>query len=94
MPREAVSLGGTLLPGGTRTPCPSPYIAPSPMCGRIALYTPPLRMARLLDATLAAGLDPERPPSWNVGPTRTLLAMTEPADDAGRHRVLDEYRWG
>jgi len=64
------------------------------MCGRIALYTPPLRMARLLDATLAAGLDPERPPSWNVGPTRTLLAMTEPADDAGRHRVLDEYRWG
>lgn len=61
------------------------------MCGRIALYTPPRALARLLDAALAAGLDPEAAaPSWNVGPTRTLFGVT---GDPGA-RVLDEYRWG
>ena len=60
------------------------------MCGRIALYTPPQRLARLLEATLAAGLDPEGRPSWNVGPQRTLFGVA----DTGAGRVLDRYKWG
>jgi putative SOS response-associated peptidase YedK len=60
------------------------------MCGRIALYTPPARLARLLDAALAAGVETEADPSWNLGPTRTLFGV---ADDHGE-RVLDGYRWG
>jgi len=60
------------------------------MCGRIALFTPPAHLARFLDAALAADLDLDQPPSWNVGPQRTLFAVSE------RHetRVLDCYRWG
>ena len=61
------------------------------MCGRIALFTPPGRLARLLEATLAAGLDPEGPPSWNIGPQRSLFALTD-SDDG--ERLLDRYRWG
>jgi len=60
------------------------------MCGRIALYTPPLRLARLLEAALAAGIDPGGEPSWNVGPQATLFGVA----DRGRGRVLDAYRWG
>ena len=60
------------------------------MCGRIALYTPPQRLARLLEAALAAGVDTDAQPSWNLGPQRTLFGVTEPP--AGR--VLDSYRWG
>lgn len=60
------------------------------MCGRIALYTPPARLARLLDAAVAAGLDADVAPSWNLGPQRTLFGVAE--DHGGR--VLDEYRWG
>ncbi len=59
------------------------------MCGRIALFTPPGRIARLLEATLAAGLDPEGKPSWNIGPQRSLFAVTD-----GDALVLDRYRWG
>jgi putative SOS response-associated peptidase YedK len=60
------------------------------MCGRVALFTPPIRLARLLDAALAAGLDPDSPPSWNIGPQRRLFAVAERHDE----RILDEYRWG
>jgi len=60
------------------------------MCGRVALFTPPVRLARLLDAALAAGIEPEGHPSWNVGPQRRLFAVAE--NDGGR--VLDRYRWG
>jgi putative SOS response-associated peptidase YedK len=60
------------------------------MCGRVALFTPPSRLARLLDAALAAGVEPDGVPSWNVGPQRTLFAVAE-VDGA---RVLDRYRWG
>ena len=60
------------------------------MCGRIALYTPPRALARLLDAAIAAGLDLEAAPSWNVGPTRTLFGVVS----TGGSRVLGEYRWG
>jgi putative SOS response-associated peptidase YedK len=60
------------------------------MCGRIALYTPPRRLARLLEATLAAGLDPDAQPSWNVPPQETLFGV---ANRRGE-RVLDAYLWG
>ncbi len=60
------------------------------MCGRIALFSPPSRLARLLEATLAAGLDPEERPSWNVGPRQYLVAVSEREGT----RVLDRYRWG
>lgn len=60
------------------------------MCGRIALYTPPQRLARLLEAALAVGLDPATPPSWNVGPQATLFGVAQTREG----RVLDAYRWG
>jgi putative SOS response-associated peptidase YedK len=60
------------------------------MCGRVALFTPPARLARLLDAALAAGIEPDGYPSWNVGPLRRLFAVTE----IDNQRVLDRYRWG
>jgi putative SOS response-associated peptidase YedK len=60
------------------------------MCGRIALYTPPLRLARLLEAALAAGLDPDGTASWNVAPTATLFGVA----GRGHGRVLDAYGWG
>jgi putative SOS response-associated peptidase YedK len=60
------------------------------MCGRIALFTPPAHLARFLDAALAAGIDPEGTPSWNVGPQRTLFGVSEHHEA----RVMDRYRWG
>jgi len=59
------------------------------VCGRVAVFTPPARLARLLEATLAAGLDPEGRPSWNIGPQRSLFALSG-ADEP----ILDRYRWG
>jgi putative SOS response-associated peptidase YedK len=60
------------------------------MCGRIALYTEPDRIARILEAGLAEGSFDEWRPSWNVGPTAPILGVS------ARHgeRVLDCYRWG
>lgn len=64
------------------------------MCGRVALFTPPARLARLLDAAMAAGLPerlgPDDGPSWNVGPQRTLFGVA----DRGRGRILDTLTWG
>ena len=60
------------------------------MCGRVALFSPPARLARLLDAALAAGIEPEGHPSWNVGPLQHLYAVNQ--HDATR--TLDRYRWG
>ena len=60
------------------------------MCGRIALFTPPKGMARLLEASLAEGIDPEGHPTWNLGPTQRIDAVS----DNGSGRVLDRYRWG
>ncbi len=62
------------------------------MCGRIALSSDPDRLARILDAQVAAGLDTgcwRR--SWNVGPTSTILGA---ADRPGSVRSLAAYRWG
>ena len=61
------------------------------MCGRVDIHTPPAQLARALEAQLAAGVDGEGHPSWNVGPTRSVPAVV--ADDAG-NRVLDLFRWG
>jgi putative SOS response-associated peptidase YedK len=58
------------------------------MCGRVALYSPPARLARLVEATVAAGLSPGDP-HYNVGPQQTLFAATE--EDG---RILDAFRWG
>lgn len=67
------------------------------MCGRVALYSPPARMAAFLEATAGAEFDvndqrgwTEGHPSWNIGPQRDLLGVTE------HHgaRVIDRYRWG
>jgi putative SOS response-associated peptidase YedK len=60
------------------------------VCGRFALYSDPDRFAQFLDAQLA--LDPESwRPSWNVGPTRTVLGVTEQPDG---ERLLGTFRWG
>ena len=61
------------------------------MCGRVDIHTPPAQLARALEAQLAAGVDPEGKPSWNVGPTRGLPAIVETDD---HERVLDVFRWG
>jgi putative SOS response-associated peptidase YedK len=60
------------------------------VCGRVALFSPPARLARLLEAGLAAGIEPEGHPSWNIGPQQRLFAVTAPEAT----RVLDRYRWG
>jgi len=60
------------------------------MCGRVALFTPPSRLARFVQATLDAGLDPDGVPSWNVGPQRQLYGVRL---DAGQ-RVLEGFQWG
>jgi putative SOS response-associated peptidase YedK len=66
------------------------------MCGRFALITPPVRLARYFQATLDDGVEPEQRPSWNVAPTTTVLGVT-----ARRHggvaeleRALSPFRWG
>lgn len=47
-------------------------------------------MARLLEAGLAEGVDPQGHPSWNIGPTRRIDGVAE----LDGERVLDRYRWG
>lgn len=71
------------------------------MCGRVDQHTPPSELARLLEVALAAGVDPDGRPSWNVPPTRGLPVVTEvgpvtddPKTGEGTHKVLDVYRWG
>lgn len=59
------------------------------MCGRVALFTPPARLARYLEATLAAGIDPAGQPSWNVGPMRPLFALLGESPT-----LLSQLRWG
>jgi len=67
------------------------------MCGRVALYSPPARLAAFLAA--AEGLSfanddreawTEGHPSWNVAPQRRLYGAKEVDGD----RVLERYRWG
>ena len=66
------------------------------MCGRFALYTPPARIARYFDATLAEGEDAEHEPSWNVAPTDQVLGVRDrPQKDGGEPvRTVMTFRWG
>lgn len=78
------------------------------MCGRIALYTPPERLARVLDAALDAAGGVRREPSWNVAPSRGVLVLRAPrrprppdgsegSPDGSAEtprRVLTTLRWG
>ncbi len=77
------------------------------MCGRISLYSDPDYLARIFGAQLGPDVDPDARPSWNVPPTRTILAVADvpdaraggvdadrPADHAAVHRELGRYRWG
>lgn len=60
------------------------------MCGRVALYTEPDRIARILDAQLALS-QAEWKPSWNVAPTDPILGV---AEHPPGNRSLRSYRWG
>lgn len=62
-----------------------------PVCGRVDIHTPPAQLARALEAQLAAGVDPDGRPSWNVGPIRAVPTLV--ADD-DHQKVLDLFRWG
>jgi putative SOS response-associated peptidase YedK len=78
------------------------------MCGRIALYSDPDYLARIFDAELGPDVDPDARPSWNVPPTRSILAIADVPDPdtdpgpppvagtgtGGVHRELGRYRWG
>lgn len=61
------------------------------MCGRVDIHTPPAQLARILEAQLASGIDPDGRPSWNVAPSRAIPAVV--GTGAG-DRVLDLFRWG
>jgi putative SOS response-associated peptidase YedK len=66
------------------------------MCGRFALITPPVRLARYFQATLGDDVEPEGTPSWNVAPTDPVLGLRARHDgtDGGLTRMLTPYRWG
>jgi putative SOS response-associated peptidase YedK len=60
------------------------------MCGRIALYEEPNRIARFLDAKSEIE-DEDLKPSWNISPTGELLGVRERSSG---ERELSLYRWG
>jgi putative SOS response-associated peptidase YedK len=66
------------------------------MCGRFALFTPPVRLARYFQATLGDNVDPERRPSWNVAPTTQVLAVraSRETPEGPLERVITSLRWG
>jgi putative SOS response-associated peptidase YedK len=74
------------------------------MCGRIALYTPPARLARFFEAQEGSlrrpdePADQERPPSWNVAPSTEVWSVVAARGDGesggGRQRLLVPLRWG
>ena len=74
------------------------------MCGRISLYSDPDYLARIFDAQLGPDVDLDARPSWNVPPTRTILAVADVPDAAATvdasgapapfHRELGRYKWG
>jgi putative SOS response-associated peptidase YedK len=66
------------------------------MCGRFALITPPVRLARYFQAVLDDTADPERAPSYNVAPTDPVVGLTlRPDSETGElTRLLRGYRWG
>src|SRR5271163_5011098 len=64
------------------------------MCGRFALYTEPVKIARYLQATTDAATDSWQP-SWNIPPTMGILGARERVDSGGEIcRSIGIYRWG
>lgn len=61
------------------------------MCGRFVLATRPERLAEHFGAHLAPELGGEIEPSWNVAPSRPVLAVTLGSDGT---RELGAFRWG
>jgi putative SOS response-associated peptidase YedK len=75
------------------------------MCGRIALYTEPERLARRFDAALSGNLGDAGVPRWNVPPTQEVLTLVHPDLErvraAGKTlevsksgRLIESMRWG
>ena len=65
-----------------------------PMCGRFALYTEPVKVARFLQAT-PGGVRGGWQPSWNIPPAERIVGARERVDDNGEvTRSLELYRWG
>lgn len=63
------------------------------MCGRIAAYTPPNKVALALDAGIRVRAEPEPEwrPSYNVPPARRILAVRIDKEGA---RSLGQFGWG
>jgi putative SOS response-associated peptidase YedK len=64
------------------------------MCGRIAAYSEPSRVARELGAILDTGAAERWEPHWNLGPTSLILAASEQLPDDRDERVLRLWEWG
>jgi putative SOS response-associated peptidase YedK len=66
------------------------------MCGRFALITPPVRLARYFEAVLDDCREEEPHPSWNVAPTDPVLGVRarRSSEEADLSRALTPYRWG
>ena len=63
------------------------------MCGRFALYTEPVKVARFLQAS-PDGVKDDWQASWNI-PTERIVGARERVDDNGEiTRSLELYRWG
>jgi putative SOS response-associated peptidase YedK len=60
------------------------------MCGRLALYDEPSRLARLFDAGVDPDLLDRWQPKWNVAPTDPILGVSE----HDGLRTLHGYQWG
>jgi putative SOS response-associated peptidase YedK len=60
------------------------------MCGRIALYDDPGKLARLLDAGVDPDLLDQWRPKWNVAPTDPIIGVSEHRGE----RTLRLYKWG
>ena len=59
------------------------------MCGRISLYSDPDYLARIFDSQLGPDVDRDARPSWNVPPTRSILAIADVPDVADAADAAD-----
>lgn len=62
------------------------------MCGRYVLVTPVDELADYFSAAVSPGVAEQFGPSWNIPPTRNVLAVA--AEGEGDARTIDQYRWG
>ncbi len=67
----------------------------TPVCGRFTLYDSPDQLARFFAARMDDGAAVDYRPSWNIAPTRTVLAVVARGDAAAPPtRELRSFRWG